>query len=439
MEKLKQLFAYIPTVGLLMLLCALPFPYSSFQRFSLYVAGIGYIVDYVLNRRWEGWHWSKEKWAFLILVVFYLCIPIRQLWDPTCNWLFYQKIETYMPFLVLGILGFLGFNHTLKLEYVATAMALTCLYMACVLAYHMAGISVADFHSWRYELNELRIRQLNSHMVVNVYCNMTLVFAAWTLLESSCSRWLKAMIGVLSMGIIVGILMSEGRTGQLTLIALLVAFVIVWFYKKAWLKWLVLAMTVLALCQGVYWYYNPRYHDASVHNNPRLYIWKVGQKMIEEKPVLGWGVSSAREEFIRRGSEDADFRAHYLNEYEGVSMMHTGKVEYRIIHPHNVFIETAMEFGLIGVVLLLLCLVLPICLLPIGGMRWYLAACFFVFAMQAMFESMGSCLLPMWVPLLTLLWRFNSRTAPQTDLSGSPAIRANTSAALQTYADGHIV
>lgn len=413
-EKIKQLCAYIPTVGLLMLLCALPFPYSAFQRFSLYVAGVGYILDYVLNGRWKEWHWSKEKWAFLVFIVFYLCIPIRQLCDPVCNWLFYQKIESYMPFLVIGILGFLGFNHTLKLEYVTAAMTLTCIYMAGVLAYHMAGVSVTDFHSWRYELNQTRIHHLNSHMAVNVYCNMTLVFAAWTLLESSCSRWLKGILGVLSVGIISGILISEGRTGQLTLIALLVVFVIVWFNKQAWLKWLVLAMTMLALCLGVYWYYNPRFHDSSAHDNPRLYIWKIGQKMIEEKPIVGWGVSSAREEFIRRGIEDEDFRERYLNEYEGYSMMLAGKVEYRIIHPHNVFVETAMEFGIIGAVLLLLCMVLPIGLLPIGSKRWYLAACFFVFAMQAMFESLGSCLLPMWMPLMAFIWRFNSRTAPQT-------------------------
>ena len=413
MEKIKQICAYLPTIGLLMLLCALPFPYNGFQRFSLYVLGIGYFLDYGINCRWTEWRWSKEKWVFLVFILFYLCVPIRQIWDPACTWLFGHKLETYMAFLVIGITGFMGFNHTLKLEYVATAMSLTCLYIACLLAYRMSGVSVADFHSWRYELNEMRIKYINSHMAVNVYCNMTLVFAAWTLLESSCSRWLKALIGLISIGIIAGILISEGRTGQLTLIVLLVIFVVVWFYKQAWLKWLVLAMTVLAVCQGVFWYYSPRYHDSSAHDNPRLYIWKVGADLIKEKPVLGWGVSSAREEFIKRGSEDEDFRAHYLNEYEGASMIYSGRVEYRIIHPHNVFVETMMEFGIIGVIILLLCLILPIWLLPIGSMRWYLAACIFVFAMQAMFESLGSCLLPMWVPLLTAIWRFNDRTKRQ--------------------------
>ena len=73
-----------------------------------------------------------------------------------------------------------------------------------------------------------------------------------------------------------------------------------------------------------------------------------------------------------------------------------------------------MELGLIGTCIFLLCLILPVCLLPIGRLRWYLAACILVFALQGMFESMGSCLLPIWVPLMTFVWRYNNETK-QTD------------------------
>lgn len=409
MNRLKQLSAYIPSIGILLILCSLPFPYGGFQRYSLYIAGIGYLIDFGLNRRWREWRWSREKWVFLLFMAFYLCIPLWQWFDSSCTWLFHKKMETYLPFFILGLFGFLGFNRTLRLEYVSTVMVLTCLYMAGLLAYSMPDVPISDFPVWREALNETRIQTINSHMVVNVYCNMTLVFVAWSLLESSWPRWWKIVLSVLSVGIIAGILVSEGRTGQLTVMPLLVVFIITWLYKRSLFRWIPVVMTVLLVGGGLFLHYSPRYHEPSAQDNPRLYVWRVGRTMIAEKPITGWGVSSAREEFIRRGYEDEDFKMHYLLEFEGASIQWHGVINPQIIHPHSVFMETTMEFGIIGLIIFLLCLVLPPVLFPIGAQRWYLAACILVFGMQAMLECLGFCLLPIWLPLLCFIWRYNSQ------------------------------
>lgn len=417
-EKAKnRLYAFIPwvpSVGILMILCTLPFPFGEWQRAALYIAVIGYGVDFACNRRWVGWRWSKEKMVFLLFILFYLLIPIRQIWDPAHTWLFSHKSETYLQFLILGLMGFLGFNHTLKLEHVTGVMTLTCLYMAIILAWRMRGLPFADFTTWNKTLNDMRIQWLNSHMAINAYCNMTLVFAGWTLLESSCRKGWKMVIGILSVGIILGILLSEGRTGQITLMVLLTTFIEVWLYKHRWFKWLVPSLMAMALCMGLLYHFSPRFQSPSTQDNPRLYVWKVGLDVAKEKPIAGWGVSSAREEFIKRGLENEEFKIRYLHEFEIISMKHFGEIRYQIIHPHNAFIETTMELGLIGTCIFLLCLILPVCLLPIGRLRWYLATCIFVFAMQGMFECMGSCLLPIWVPLMTFVWRYNNETK-QTD------------------------
>ena len=438
MDKLKQLSAYIPSIGILLILCSLPFPYGNFQRYSLYAAGIGYLIDYGLNQRWREWRWSREKWVFIFFMAFYLCVPVWQLFDSSCTWLFYKKMETYLPFFVLGLFGFLGFNRTLKPEYVASVMVLTCLYVGGLLVCRMPDVSISAFPVWREALNETRIQTVNSHMVVNMYCNMTLVFVAWSLLESSWPRWWKVLLAVLSLGIVAGILVSEGRTGQLTVMPLIVAFLIAWLYKRSYLKWFPVVMVVLLAGFGLFWHYSPRYHDLSVQDNPRLYIWRVGHTIIEEKPIAGWGVSSAREEFIKRGNENEDFRLHYLMEYEYGAKERYGVVNPQIIHPHNAFMETAMEFGFIGLVIFLLCLVLPPLLLPIGVQRWYLAACVFAFAMQAMFECLGFCLLPIWLPLLSFIWRYNSQSDCPSALSDSRSGLGDTCAVRHTCADGRI-
>ncbi|MCR5050884.1 MAG: O-antigen ligase family protein [Paludibacteraceae bacterium] len=419
MEKFKQIFAYIPSIGLLMVLCTLPYLYGGLQRFVLYFACISYLIDYVLNKRWKGWQLDKEKWVYIVFMFFYLCIPIRQLFDPSCTWLYEHKLESYLPFLVLGIMGMMGYNHTLRLEHVALAMSLTCLFFGCQLAYLMSDVVCDNFQSWRSQLNEMRISHINSHMAVNVYCNLTLVFAAWTILQSSCRVWLKWVIGLLSIGIVVGILLSEGRTGQITLAVLLMIFVIVWLWKQSESKWIVPALIALMIGGGSYWYYSPRFHGPSAYDNPRLYLWKIGVQIAKEKPLAGWGVSSARAEYVKRGLADKDFQIHYLHEYEHASMERYGVVSYEIIHPHNVCLETMMEFGIIGVLILFLCMLLPICLSPIGKLRWYLAACIFVFFMQAMFESLGTSLLPIWLPLMTFIWRYNAETKNEVGVAVS--------------------
>lgn len=413
MDTIKQIVAYLPTLGILLALLVLPLPYGAVQRFAWIFAGTGYLIDYIWNRRWENWHWTNEKWVYVAFLLFYACLPLRELFTSEYSWLFYTKLETYMPFPVFGVMGMLGFNDTQRPEYVAGTMALSCLYMGVVLVHAMSGVPFTDLATWQEQLNMMRIGHVNTHMAVNVYCNIALVFIGWVLLKSSCRRWYKWVLGIVAVGIIGGLLISEGRIGQMTLFVLLPLFVGAWLHQRGKLQWIGPVLAVIALSAGLFLHFAPRFHHPSLYDNARPYIWRVAWRMVEEKPVCGWGVSTAREEFIKRGLEDEAFREHYVEEYIYVSNEAHGEVKYQLMHPHNAFLETLMETGVMGVLVFCLCLILPVCLLPIGRDRWYLAACVFVFGVQAMFETMGACLLPVWIPLLTYFWQHplpNSRS-----------------------------
>jgi len=208
-------------------------------------------------------------------------------------------------------------------------------------------------------------------------------------------------------GVVMGLLLTEGRAGQITFVLLAALAIGAWLIRTKRLRWIVPGLVGVGLLAGGLWMANPHFHDYSLTDNARTYIWPVATQMIEEKPLFGWGVSGARQEFVRRGMNDEDFRIHYLLEFETSSMESFGKVNYGIIHPHNAFLETWMELGIVGLVLLVLCLLLPALWLPIGHDRWFVVACVLVFFVQGMFESMGSQLAPLWIPLLTYLWAFN--------------------------------
>ena len=73
-----------------------------------------------------------------------------------------------------------------------------------------------------------------------------------------------------------------------------------------------------------------------------------------------------------------------------------------IMHPHNAVLETWTQFGIIGVLLLLACWILPL-IMRLGQEQLYVDLCIFVFFMQAMFESLGNNLPPMFLCLMVIL------------------------------------
>ena len=113
-------------------------------------------------------------------------------------------------------------------------------------------------------------------------------------------------------------------------------------------------------------------------------------------------------EFIQRGQNDENFRTHYMAEYEAGSQYLYGTVNYQIMHPHSAFLEACMESGIIGLVLLILCMLFPFLCLPTPDQRWFMGMCVLVYATQALVECFGIGLTPMWVPLLTFVWTYNA-------------------------------
>ena len=408
MDKLKNICAYLPTIGLLLVFIALPYRYGAFQRTALYIAGIGFLIDYAVNCRWRQWTWGKDKWAYVVFILFYLCLPLRQCMAGPGDWLFHTKIESYLPFLIFGITGLMGGNRTMKLEYVAIALLLGCLSMAVVLSKGMWGVPLTPFEQWHNQLNMQRIMLINSHMIVNVYCNITLVFGLWLLTRSSVARWLKITVAVMMLGVVVGIMLSEGRIGQITMMLVFLCFVVYRLIQTHWRQWILPSLVGLALVAGVMWHLNPHYHDYSLHDNPRIYVWQVATSVIMDKPILGWGASAARSEFIQRGQNDENFCTHYMAEYEAGSQYLYGTVNYQIMHPHSAFLEACMESGIIGLVLLILCMLFPFLCLPTPDQRWFMGMCVLVYATPALVECFGIGLTPMWVPLLTFVWTYNA-------------------------------
>ena len=97
-----------------MVLSAIPFGWSDYQRIGLYVLGAGYFSDYIVNRRWTSLHWERGKSIYVVMLAFVAAFFIREWFDPT-PLTSYAKGQFYLHewYLYGGIAGLLGFSNKL--------------------------------------------------------------------------------------------------------------------------------------------------------------------------------------------------------------------------------------------------------------------------------------------------------------------------------------
>lgn len=432
-EKINNVVSYLPAVGLLALMATLPFHYGSAQRIALYWLALAYPIDYIVNRRWQGWHWSHRNWVYVAFIAFFCLIPIWQIFDPQLTPLFQFTIERYVPFLAIGICGLLGVTDKFRVDYVAWTMLATSVSMILYLV-AIVGLQ-PDFTHWCFLFNLARIEHINTHMVFNLYLNLSLILGAFVVIYGKRPLLARILTAIAMLAPIFALLITEGRTGLLTL--LLCTFVLLLYYMLCQHRWWMLSLVALfVIVAGVIVMNNERLEVARTTTNPRIYIWKVAGQMIMDRPILGYGVCSAREEFIRRGLADDDFNAHYADEVRTMPCYSAqGRIHFEIMHPHNAILETWTQFGVLGVFLLVVCLMLPL-LMRLQKYQLYLDLCVLAFAVQACFESLGNNLQPMYLCLMVVLFhtQFISDVRSRTILSHqsaklSPSVGAPTAVA----------
>jgi len=81
--------------------------------------------------------------------------------------------------------------------------------------------------------------------------------------------------------------------------------------------------------------------EDEILKDPRAFIWKAAINVVKKQPVIGYGASRAQEEF------DAALKLTETKEFK------ESWKDTLIMHSHNQFIQTYMEFGILGIVLLL--------------------------------------------------------------------------------------
>lgn len=402
-KTLSEIISCLPFICILAIVAMLPFRYSDWQRVALYAMAVAYPLDYIVNRRWQQWHWDSRKALFAAFILFSLMTPLWQLIDPLKTGLYQETVNAFAPFFFVGIAGILGMTDKIRMDYVAWVMLSMSAGIVCFLMVE-TGWQITDMQQWAQRFTENRIAFVNSHMVFNLYLNIAIVLGVMVLFETKHHWGVKTLTSFLMLPSVFALLITEGRTGMLTLFIsffLLIAYYVV--RSRHW--WLLAVLALFSVSSSAFLLHNDRIHEITQTTNPRIYQWRECIGMITDRPLIGYGVCSARKEYVSRVLANEELRHLYIEpEVQQIpEFRQDGEIKYEMMHPHNAMLESWTRYGLLGVVLCMGCLLGPMCM-RLGKYQIYLTLCALAFLIQAMFESFGNNLQPLFLVSVTLLF-----------------------------------
>ena len=406
----KNIVAWLPVVGLWMLLCSFPFGNSLVRRLSYWVLAIGYIADYAINRRWTGWQWHRGRWLGVAMIALFLLPLLRQLFDPTPP-TDYFRLQVHLNewFLYMGIGLLLGFSDRLHLRHIAYVMLATSVAMAGYAAYLYLTRNMYWDHEPFVRFNMLRSHFISSHMVMNLFLNTAIILGccAW---RTTRAWWVRCLMLVAMLVAAALICLSEGRTGILTLclIVLVVGIHLIILYTAGIQRWLgvsAVALVFLALLI-ILWWQHPRFGLSDVAGEPRLAVWDYSWRQAQQAPLSGQGLSTMSETYVEQAYNDSVmYNGFILTRLQQPEYLERGKTMITH-HPHSAFLTYAIAYGAGGVVLLLLFFA-AIAVLPVAPEnRIYLILFLLALLLQALTEPIGEHLRPQFFCTILLIWNY---------------------------------
>lgn len=389
----QHVISYLQVGSLWILLASLPFRIGhgagAFPRIAMIVAGVLFVVEYIANKRWRNWHWHRDKWLYIAMIAYYLLALIWHIGSSVSSPRLSFVLQERLPLVLCAVIGLLGLNHQVKLRHIGYVFIissfLTSIYIIANTTNGFFFLHTPQEQS--YLFTQARIRLVNSHMMYNLYLNISLIFAFYILSQEKLKYGIRALLIMACLWIFYLLCLTEGRVGLATGLLLGVSFVLIYSYKRG-LKLLIPVMVAyIALC-GIIIAQHKRFSSDKIEHEPRWFIWKADLDIIKDSPIIGHGVCLAKDMLIEKAFEEEGvlqqfYRPRINNIYHGN--------RYKI-QPHNAFLEAWGEFGLIGLVLLIFLFIFPLTMQPKKN-RIYILMVVGCFCIQSMFDSFFAPLL----------------------------------------------
>lgn len=308
-----------------------------------------YLIEIFTDQKWKNIQFNNKSIQYAAMFFFFALPFIYHPFEKTSNF-FYISIERRVPLFAFALIGMLGINKLFKLSYFLNTFIIMSLLAICYLAFYRVGLNALIHNPQRIDLfNQSRIQWVDSHMIFNFYLNISLI-SIWYILSrrwKSLPLWKRASyIGAMS--IIFSVLsISEGRSGFLMSIILMFSFLIFEIWKRKKKMGVILAILVPFMVIGLA-SHKQRFEKNNVEQEPRLFLWHGALEVIKSNPVLGHGISDAQNMYT------AERAIYETKEYREIWK------SAALLDAHNQYLQSIMEFGIIGLCTVLFLFIYPI-------------------------------------------------------------------------------
>lgn len=325
--------------------------WESMQKPAIYLFCISYLIEFFTDKKWKTLKFSNKAYWCIAVFVFYILAYIYKPFESTSNY-FSIVINNRSSLLVSVFVVLFGVNNLFKMTYFLNTFILTSILAILYLALYRVGVSDLINNESRFDLfNSARIQWINSHTIFNYYLNISIVFI-WYILTFSWNKikgWQRYFYLMATALFFFSITISEGRSGFLTGIILFVGYIIFYFFKRNKKVGILIALLTPLFVVGLA-SQKERFSNQALQNEPRLILWKTAFDIVKTAPILGHGISDPQNKFMESLSTNQSKEFIVANQNN------------KILDAHNQYLQTLMEFGITGLILLVFIYIFPILL-----------------------------------------------------------------------------
>jgi O-antigen ligase len=348
-QKIILVINYINLFSVLLLTAASIYYYYPLQNIAFYLFFISYILEFFIEEKWNNIKLDKKGIYYLVMAFFFILAFIYYPFENTSKY-FTWLVGRRFAIFGFACVGFFGVNNKYKLNYFLNTFIISSIIAILYIIFYRIGIISFITNPDKAMIFQIeRVNSVNSHMVFNLYLNIALV-SIWYILTRSWKRttWWKLILYFGALTLIFGILsISEGRIGLITGFILMFIFIFFEIWKRKKIMGIVFMFLIPFLLFGAL-HHRERMSEKVIKTEPRVFLWEAALSVIKEKPVFGYGISNAQEQFdiARAKYETIEYRLNWKH--------------IRILTSHNQFLQTTMEFGIFGLIILLFLFFYPI-------------------------------------------------------------------------------
>lgn len=356
---LNRILNYINVFGFVWVLVTCIFHFIDlpywFTYGGMYTFCTTWCLECVVEKRWRNWTMSREKYFYVLLLIFFVVGICYYPWDGTVY--FKHHTELRYPLLGVGIVGLFGVNELYSKKLIFRTMVIISVASVLFLYMHCGLENLIHSSNRIFLLAEARKTYVNAHMGFNYFLNVSLM-GLWYLIfhTDEKRRWLQAFYVLAGLVILSALFLSDGRSGLGMGLLVMLALLVYELWQHSHAGAIILMVAGLSFSTWMLTTH-PRISNGSLNSELRFCYWHSALDLIKDRPIHGYGVSTAQEEFDKVNMQ-------YVPEH---CLYFWNTREEHYIDSHNQYIQTTLEFGLLGLLLLLTIYLIPIWLVDNDG------------------------------------------------------------------------